>query len=313
LARDGRLLLIDVAFVEARPTPWRQAVDLANMMLCLALRSSPQQVYERARRQFSVEEITEAFAPLTVAGFGRTPWVALGLAVPSQLSRMLRAESRDPYAEFIKLLPSPPQPIRVQRWSARRVGLWAAILLLLVVVALNLTAIFGTRVTAKTPLQITNLDCAHLEPLWLMAQSVPSASLVPCVQSRLPGWGVADVAANDGRSVITLDHDRAGRRAVVVRLTAACDPAGAADVPSGAPGVRRSALVERGAGGFSATWWDRFPGGCVTYRLHSTADVDGRFTAELPALLRFASREELRQTLRQRSDGRLQLDPQEAR
>jgi len=39
LVRDGHLLLIDVAFAEARPTPWRQAVDLANMMLCLALRA----------------------------------------------------------------------------------------------------------------------------------------------------------------------------------------------------------------------------------------------------------------------------------
>ena len=41
LVRDGRMLLIDVAFVQARPSPWRQAVDLANMMLCLALRSEP--------------------------------------------------------------------------------------------------------------------------------------------------------------------------------------------------------------------------------------------------------------------------------
>ena len=41
LVRDGRMLLIDVAFVQARPSPWRQAVDLANMMLCLALRSDP--------------------------------------------------------------------------------------------------------------------------------------------------------------------------------------------------------------------------------------------------------------------------------
>jgi membrane-associated phospholipid phosphatase len=37
LVRDRRMLLIDVAFVESRPSPWRQAVDLANMMLCLAL------------------------------------------------------------------------------------------------------------------------------------------------------------------------------------------------------------------------------------------------------------------------------------
>ena len=63
LVRDGRLLLIDVAFVEARPSPWRQAVDLANMMLCLALRSSAEQVYRRALRQFSVDEISEGSPP----------------------------------------------------------------------------------------------------------------------------------------------------------------------------------------------------------------------------------------------------------
>ena len=62
LVRDGRMQLIDVAFIEARPTPWRQAVDLANMMLCLALRSSPEQVYQRAQLQFNTEEITEGFA-----------------------------------------------------------------------------------------------------------------------------------------------------------------------------------------------------------------------------------------------------------
>ena len=49
LVRDGHLLLIDVFFAEVRPSPWRQAVDLANMMLCLALRSSPERVYQRAR------------------------------------------------------------------------------------------------------------------------------------------------------------------------------------------------------------------------------------------------------------------------
>jgi serine/threonine protein kinase len=40
LVRHRQVLLIDVAFIELRPSPWRQAVDLANMMLCLALRSS---------------------------------------------------------------------------------------------------------------------------------------------------------------------------------------------------------------------------------------------------------------------------------
>ena len=50
LVRDGQLQLIDVAFVQVRPSPWRQAVDLANMMLVLAVRTDPERVYERALR-----------------------------------------------------------------------------------------------------------------------------------------------------------------------------------------------------------------------------------------------------------------------
>ncbi|MFL6294968.1 MAG: RIO1 family regulatory kinase/ATPase, partial [Actinomycetes bacterium] len=62
LVRDGRVHLIDVFFAEVRPSPWRQAVDLANMMLVLATRSSCEQVYRRARLQFNDDEIAEAFA-----------------------------------------------------------------------------------------------------------------------------------------------------------------------------------------------------------------------------------------------------------
>jgi tRNA A-37 threonylcarbamoyl transferase component Bud32 len=302
LIRDGRLLLIDVAFVEARPSPWRQAVDLANMMLCLALRCGPERVYRRALQYFTVEEIGEGFA------------AARGLALPSQLRRLLRAQGRDLHAEFVRLLPSPPVPIRIQRWSARRVGLWAAILALVVLAALNPRYIFSNKDAVETPLMVNDVGCSNLEPLWLMAQSVPSASLLPCIESRLPGWEVAEVAVNDGRSVITLDHDRAGRRAVVVRLTAACGPAGAVEAPSPKPGVRRDQRVERfGGGEFSGTWWDRFRGGCVTYRLRSNEDPGGGFASEAPLLLGFTTRAALAQALSQRSDGRLRLDPGQAR
>ena len=44
MVRCGELLLIDVCFAQVRPSPWRQAVDLGNMMLVLALRSDPQRV-----------------------------------------------------------------------------------------------------------------------------------------------------------------------------------------------------------------------------------------------------------------------------
>jgi hypothetical protein len=133
------------------------------------------------------------------------------------------------------------------------------------------------------------------------------------VRTRLPGWKVADVAVNNGRSIITLDHDRAGKGAVVARLAAACDTTGAVETPSPAPGVQRHQLVESLAGEFSATWYDRFPGGWVTYRLHSTDDLEGHFANEAPSLRGFTTRAALRQTLDERSDGRLHLDPEEAR
>ena len=41
LVREGRMPLIDVAFVQACPEPVAAGGDLANMMLCLALRSDP--------------------------------------------------------------------------------------------------------------------------------------------------------------------------------------------------------------------------------------------------------------------------------
>jgi hypothetical protein len=295
------MLLIDVAFVEARPSPWRQAVDLANMMLCLALRSSPEVVYRRALQYFTVEEITEGFA------------AARGLALPSQLRRMLRTQGRNLHAEFVRLLPSPPQPIRVQRWSARRVGLWALILALVVLAATSSGVLFDNREAVQTPLHITSLDCTDLEPLWLQAQAVPSASLVPCVRYLPVGWSVAEVAVNNGRSVLTLDHDRAGAAALVVRLTATCDPHGAVQGPSATPGVRHFQRIESPTGEFTATWYDQFPGGCVTSRLHLTTDPNGEFAGQAPQVLGFTTRTALQEALSRRSDGRLQLDPEDGR
>jgi RIO-like serine/threonine protein kinase len=116
LVRDGQVLLIDSAFGEVRPSPWRQAVDLGNMMLVLALRTDVVRVYERALRAFSVDEITEAFA------------ATRGLTMPSQLRRMMKQQGLDLHAQFTALLPSPPHAIRIQRWSTRRVLLIIATL-----------------------------------------------------------------------------------------------------------------------------------------------------------------------------------------
>jgi hypothetical protein len=171
-----------------------------------------------------------------------------------------------------------------------------------------LPVVLGSHDANITRLQLVQLDCDRPEPLWLQAQSVPSASLVPCVRT-LPGWWLAGANARNGWSQITLNHDRAGGHAMVVRLSATCDPAGATEQPSRHAGVRHYQRTARATGSFTETWYDRFPGGCVTSRLRSTADPDGRFATEAPVVLGFVPRQDLERLLAQRSGGRLHLNP----
>jgi hypothetical protein len=146
-----------------------------------------------------------------------------------------------------------------------------------------------------------------------MAQSVPSASLVPCVEVLPAGWSVHEVAVNNGRSVITVDPDRAGRRAMVVELTASCDLAGAVEVTSEQAGQRRFLRIDRDAPGFSATRSYAFPGGCITERFTAPAPSGDQLMTETSSAIGFTTRNELRQALSRRSDGWLQLDPEVAR
>jgi tRNA A-37 threonylcarbamoyl transferase component Bud32 len=111
---DGRLYLVDLSFAEVAPTPWRQAVDLGNMMLCLGLVADPEHVLERALRWFTPVEIAEAFAAISAS-----------VTVPAQLRRLIRERAPDLPDRFRRMLPPRPA-IGIQRWSASRVALTAA-------------------------------------------------------------------------------------------------------------------------------------------------------------------------------------------
>jgi membrane-associated phospholipid phosphatase/tRNA A-37 threonylcarbamoyl transferase component Bud32 len=297
LVRDGRLLLIDVAFAEARPSPWRQAVDLANMMLCLALRSSPEVVYQRALQFFTVQEISEGLA------------ATRGLAMPSQLRHLLQEKGRDLHAEFLELLPERPRPVSIQRWNLRRVGL-ALLAVFGLVVVLPVAVYWSARTDrVNTSLYTRDVGCTSREPLWLMAQSVPSATLVPCMQLIPAGLTVVEVRVQDGRSRIAFDTDRAGTATVVVELAASCDRTGAAEVTSEQPGALRYWRVDHSAPKFSATRFYEFPGGCLVERFRSDTAPPAEFASTASLGLGFVTRQELRQMLSQRSGGRLRLDP----
>ena len=114
MVSENRVVLIDPAFATIRPSPWRQAVDLANMMIILALRSTPERVYERTLKYFSPDDVAEAFAAMR------------SVTIPSQsrssLALFKRTEGVDIVARFRELAPH-RERISLQRWSLRRVWL----------------------------------------------------------------------------------------------------------------------------------------------------------------------------------------------
>src|SRR5689334_15327489 len=249
MVRDGELLLIDVAFVQVRPSPWRQAVDLGNMMLVLAVRSDPDRVYQRALAYFTEAELAEAFA------------ATRGVASPTQLRAFMKRDPRDLLGEFRALAPARP-PIVLQRWSIRRVALAAAMLGIVAVAALAGGNAFSPadNVGSYAP------ACGTGHSIILSAQAVPSAALLPCLAALPAGWSIGGADIASGTSSFWLDSDRAGPRALTVTLTAACDTTGAQQIPSDQPGARRFERPLSLAPQFSARRFYTFPGGCVTYQ-----------------------------------------------
>jgi tRNA A-37 threonylcarbamoyl transferase component Bud32/membrane-associated phospholipid phosphatase len=253
MVRSGELLLIDVAFVQVRPSPWRQAVDLGNMMLVLAVRSDPQRVYRRALAYFTEAELAEAFA------------ATRGVASPTQLRAFMKKDPRDLLGEFRALAPRRP-PIALQRWSVRRVALAAVTLAITAVAAVaGIHAFFPAgNLGASAP------RCGTGHSMILSAQAVPSAALLPCIAALPPGWSIGGADISSGKVRLWLDSDRAGTGAITVTLAAACDTSGARQILSDQPGTRRFEHPQSLAPQFSGLRFYTFPGGCITYRFSFT-------------------------------------------
>jgi hypothetical protein len=227
--------------------------------------------------------------------------------MPSQLRNLMRAQGRDLHAEFLELLPERPRPIAIQRWSIRRIGL-AVLTLLLAAVILNIagSVLISDGGVQTAPIRAQTLRCAPHEPLLLMAQSVPTAELVPCVELLPAGWTLGDVVVGHGRSRFTLTSDRGG--VLVAELTASCDLAGSAELTSERPGARRYLRIDRNAAGVAMTRTYTFPGGCVTQRLAAPEASRQQLASESSSALGFTTRDALAAALRRDSDGRLDLN-----
>jgi membrane-associated phospholipid phosphatase/tRNA A-37 threonylcarbamoyl transferase component Bud32 len=205
MVRDGELKLIDVFFVQVRPSPWRQAVDLANMMLVLALRSDADRVYERALRFFSPDELAEAFA------------AARGVASPTQLQHSLKSDGRDLLTRFRALAPQ-RAPIGIQRWSVKRIGLiFATVFVIVMTVGISIGMFFPHKNGVLPP------ECGTDHTMILFAQAVPWSSKVPCVGELPLGWNVTNAVVHDGYASFGLTIGPAdGTPEVTVTLTPRC-------------------------------------------------------------------------------------------
>ncbi|HET9608591.1 MAG TPA: phosphatase PAP2 family protein [Acidimicrobiales bacterium] len=276
LVRDGRVFLIDAFFVQVRPSPWRQAVDLGNMMLVLAVRSDAERVYQRALRRFTADDVAEAFA------------ATRGVASPTQLRAVMKRDGRDLISQFRRLAPERPR-IALQRWSVRRVGLAVAVATGLVLAAVQAVSMFTPAHDLPVSVQP---DCGTGRLMVLMAQAVPSATQVPCVASLPAGWQLGGAHVERDDATFWLDSDLGGERAVTVRLVPPdeCDVSDAMPVPSDEVATERYERPERLRPGLRSRRYYVFPGGCVTYEIALDAGADPNLVFSAEQALAFEPR-----------------------
>jgi hypothetical protein len=291
LVRDGQVKLIDAFFVQVRPSPWRQAVDLANMMLVLAVRTDAERVYERALQFFTPDEIGEAFA------------AARGVASPTQLRVAMKKDPRDLLAQFRALAPE-RRTVSLQRWSIRRVAIALAIVAGTAFAVANTTSMFTP--VHDIPVHRTP-NCGTSNVMILIAQSVPSATAVPCIAALPAGWKLGGAHVRHDRARFWLDSDVGGDHAVEATLLPPedCDVTDATAVPSDEVGMRRFEQPDRLPPGLRSSRYYLFEGGCVIYRFSFAEEATPSLMFDADSALAFQSRASLVEEVEARNGLRL--------
>jgi hypothetical protein len=148
---------------------------------------------------------------------------------------------------------------------------------------------------------LSGCDRAHLampacradRRLGIVAQSVPEAIYVPCIERLAAGWSFGGLEVEDGSTSFTLRSDR-NRVPVRISFRSACDVGRATPVAPRAEGVRTFQLVRTISPRYGARQFDVFAGGCVTYDYDFARGPHIALTDELLGAVRLFSRQELR-------------------
>lgn len=121
--------------------------------------------------------------------------------------------------------------------------------------------------------------CRFGGPTVLMAESIPTAQMVPCVRSLPIGWHFGSFRAGDGDAAFTLDSDLAGKGALLVELSPSCATEGSMRTASDESGARLFRTLVRPGGTApdqgvtglltspapTEEWLYVYPGACVRY------------------------------------------------
>jgi hypothetical protein len=145
--------------------------------------------------------------------------------------------------------------------------------------------------------------------LVLVAQSVPTASAVPCVRGQTGHWGMAEFTVRDGSAVITFGYQYGGPDKVTIEVRRTCDVGDAREVSSLFAGTSRFNRPRVQAGRYANEIYFVYDGACTSLRFDLApvgADLRG---AEFLTTFGFVTRAELDRQIRDATDGRLTLDP----
>jgi hypothetical protein len=157
---------------------------------------------------------------------------------------------------------------------------------------------------ACTPVDPAQPICSQPEDaiVVLQAQSVPSATQLPCIAELPIGWRFGGSLVNDGGSTLWLDHDRAGVHAVEVELTASCDVSAGVEVPPAPDEVGMRTYQEpESLDPFVGSRSLVFDGGCIVYRYRFAPDSEPALVIEADSAVSVVPRSsvvaEVRETL----------------
>jgi hypothetical protein len=135
--------------------------------------------------------------------------------------------------------------------------------------------------------------------LAIVAQSVSSASYLPCIRDLQPGWTTSGFDPSQDGTSFLLESDRSPGRPVTVRLTAGCRISGASPSPARAPGVLSYTRLDSIRPRFAGRLYDVFPGGCVTYAFDFSHGSQIALMEQFKAAVGLYPRQQLRLVLKQ--------------